>query len=173
MTENHHRHRSHQRTNPVRQFFRTFGVDIFIVLGLALAVFLLFEQMNIRATLLGWLNDIVSAGVGVTSRLLDLLFGVESRLGLSELIAIPMLICMMILVIWRIRWRLRNNPELVATHCPHCGGELQRVHRHSIDRVISVFVPVRRYRCTNRECNWSGRRVYAGSSRGSTGMARR
>ena len=91
-----------------------------------------------------------------SSRLINNLVGLRSRLGLSELIAIPMLIGVMLLLIWRIRWRLRNTPALVDTHCPRCGSELQRVHRHSIDRAISIFVPVRRYRCANRECGWSG-----------------
>lgn len=40
--------------------------------------------------------------------------------------------------------------------CPQCGRELSRVHRHLDDRVVGVLEKVRRYRCTNPECEWEG-----------------
>ena len=160
-----HRHRSVSRRSPFLLFLKTYWVEILIAVGLVLAVFLLFEQMNIRVALVGWFSAVTGAGLSVATRLFDNLVGPRSRLGLSELIAIPMLIGVVILLIWRIRWRLRNTPALVDAQCPRCGGGLQRVHRHSIDRAISIFVPVRRYRCTNRDCGWSGVRVFTHSGR--------
>jgi hypothetical protein len=161
-----HRHRSERRRSPFLLFLKTYWVEILIVVGLILSIFLLFEQMNIRGTLLGWAVAAGNLGLNLVARLVNGLMSLRSRLGLSELIAIPMLIGVILLLIWRIRWRLRNTPALVDTHCPRCGGELQRVHRRSIDRAISIFVPVRRYRCNNRECGWSGVRVSTSTSHG-------
>jgi len=160
-----HRHRSERRRNPFLLFLKAYGVEILITVALVLAVFLLFEQMDIRKTLMGWFSEVTVAGTNATTRLFDALVGFRSRLGLSELIAIPMLIGVLILLTWRIRWRLGNTPALVDTHCPRCGGGLQRVHRRFFDRVISIFVPVRRYRCPNRGCGWMGVRVFTHSGR--------
>jgi hypothetical protein len=161
-----HHHRAKRRRNPFLLFLKAYGVEILIVVALALAVFLLFEQMDIRATLLGWFSAAAVSGANAATRLLDTLVGFRSRIGLSELIAIPMLIGVLILLIWRIRWRLRGTAALANTHCPRCGEGLQRVHRRFPDRVISIFVPVRRYRCSNRNCGWMGVRVYTHSDPG-------
>jgi len=166
MPEELQRQRSERRRSPFLLFLKKYWAETLIVVGLVLAIFLLFEQMNIRGTLLGWAVAAGNLGLNLVTRVINSLQSLRSRLGLSELIAIPMLISVVILLIWRIRWRLRNTPALVGTHCPRCGGELQRVHRNSIDRAISILVSVRRYRCTNRDCGWSGRRVSTSSSRG-------
>jgi hypothetical protein len=41
-------------------------------------------------------------------------------------------------------------------HCPGCGGPLERVHRHALDRFVSTFRSVHRYRCTDPQCGWEG-----------------
>ena len=166
MPEESHRHRSERQRSPFLLFFKTYWVEILIAVGLVLAVFLLFEQMNIRGMLSGWAIAAGNLGLNLVVRLINSLVGFSARLGLSELIAIPMLIGVVILLVWRIRWRLQHTPALVDTHCPRCGGGLQRVHRQSIDRAVSIFVPVRRYRCTHRDCGWTGVRVSTHSGRG-------
>lgn len=40
--------------------------------------------------------------------------------------------------------------------CPQCGEPLHRVHRHPLDRLLSLFVPLRRYTCYARDCQWTG-----------------
>ena len=45
----------------------------------------------------------------------------------------------------------------VSKHmCPLCNGNVLRTHRRAIDRTISMFVPVRRYRCPRFSCQWEG-----------------
>ena len=56
MPEESQRHRSERRRSPFLLFLKKYWVEILIVVGLILAVFLLFEQMNIRGTLLGWVG---------------------------------------------------------------------------------------------------------------------
>lgn len=40
--------------------------------------------------------------------------------------------------------------------CPRCRGLTYRIPRRALDRLISWFVPVRRYRCRSMNCHWEG-----------------
>ncbi len=40
--------------------------------------------------------------------------------------------------------------------CPICEGPLYRVRRRAIDKFISLFYEVRRYRCLSPVCVWEG-----------------
>ncbi len=40
--------------------------------------------------------------------------------------------------------------------CPQCGGYLERIRRHRIDRLLSLFVKVRRYQFQNVLCQREG-----------------
>jgi len=159
MPEELHRHRRERRRFTLPPFVQSYWVEMLIVLGLALGIFLIFERMQIRASLLRFLRTVVGAGTSTLNRLADSLIYFFTHIGLSELIAIPLLIVVFWALIWRVRWRAQNNPALTDLHCPRCGGNIHRVHRHTADRLISIIVPVRRYHCTNRECGWSGLRV--------------
>ena len=41
-----------------------------------------------------------------------------------------------------------------GVRCPHCLGRAHRIQRRWLDRLFSVFVPVRRYWCY--DCHWQG-----------------
>lgn len=40
--------------------------------------------------------------------------------------------------------------------CPQCGGEVERVHRHLRDRLLSLILRIHRYRCSSSACGWEG-----------------
>ena len=40
--------------------------------------------------------------------------------------------------------------------CPLCGGTMVRTARRTIDRLLSRFVPLFRYRCEKFLCRWQG-----------------
>jgi len=40
--------------------------------------------------------------------------------------------------------------------CPHCAGAIERVARGWPDRLLSLWIPVRRYRCLSGFCGWDG-----------------
>ncbi|HET7377509.1 MAG TPA: hypothetical protein VFK30_12430 [Anaerolineae bacterium] len=48
--------------------------------------------------------------------------------------------------------------------CPNCGSKTQRVHRRPLDRIRSLFVPMKRYHCP--KCGWTGLRRSAGRAKG-------
>lgn len=43
-----------------------------------------------------------------------------------------------------------------TSHCPNCGSELERVHRHFLDHWVSLFRSVHRYHCSDPACGWEG-----------------
>lgn len=54
-----------------------------------------------------------------------------------------------------------NHPDDIyrETHrhaCPRCKGSVYRVPRRFVDLLLSIFVPVRRYRCDEMGCYWEG-----------------
>jgi len=40
--------------------------------------------------------------------------------------------------------------------CQLCGSSLVRVQRRSIDKFVSLFHPIHRYRCSAAKCTWQG-----------------
>jgi hypothetical protein len=48
--------------------------------------------------------------------------------------------------------RRRSQPA-----CPRCRGPARRVPRQTLDKLLDLFVPVRRYRCIRQDCRWEGR----------------
>lgn len=40
--------------------------------------------------------------------------------------------------------------------CPCCDAKLIRIPRRPIDRLLSLFMPIQRFRCTRFQCQWVG-----------------
>jgi len=40
--------------------------------------------------------------------------------------------------------------------CPVCNAHTHRIPRRFIDRLLSIFTPLRRYRCQSMKCTWEG-----------------
>jgi hypothetical protein len=59
----------------------------------------------------------------------------------------------------RVDAREKSQPAEQAADpykCPMCHGRLIRTRRRVVDRVRSLFGPVKRYRCANFACQWHG-----------------
>ena len=52
--------------------------------------------------------------------------------------------------------KLLDNSLPDGELCPACGAPLVRLHRHFLDRWISLFSSVHRYRCVAQGCDWEG-----------------
>lgn len=46
--------------------------------------------------------------------------------------------------------------SVVEIPCPRCQSVAYRVRRRWVDRLTSLFRPVRRYRCQEFRCAWEG-----------------
>ena len=44
----------------------------------------------------------------------------------------------------------------ISYACPKCGGDLSRINRRSVDKLINILVSVRRFKCYG--CLWEGNR---------------
>ena len=42
--------------------------------------------------------------------------------------------------------------------CPKCKRDLERINRTTIDKIIGVIIPIRRYKCMG--CFWEGVKIY-------------
>jgi hypothetical protein len=40
--------------------------------------------------------------------------------------------------------------------CPRCKASVFRISRRFIDLLVSLVMPIRRYRCVSMACNWEG-----------------
>ncbi len=141
-----------------------------IVLGTALAagLFLLFEQMSIRTAIREGLQSLGSAGEQLLVRSAEVVVPHTA----SDAIGLVLIIGVLFLARWRLRWRLQRTPSLAAKQCPSCGEALHRIHRKPLDRVIDwVIAPVHRYVCGNPSCRWKGLRVDPPSSYGRPSQA--
>jgi len=149
--------------NPIRtavwRFWRNWWVEILIVVFIALAFFLLVEQMQIRQTLLAWLLAAGHGLEGLFSRLARITIDRMRQLTLSDLVAYILLLAAAWLVLWRGKRRVISSPRYTTVACPRCGGEVHRIHRHWYDRLLNLYIPVRRYQCKNDGCRWRGLRV--------------
>ncbi|MBK6469192.1 MAG: hypothetical protein IPF94_00290 [Betaproteobacteria bacterium] len=49
-----------------------------------------------------------------------------------------------------------SHQEPTGRACPRCQRRTDRVSRRWFDRVLSVFMPMVRYRCASEGCGWEG-----------------
>jgi hypothetical protein len=157
----------------LRQFLRIYRFEIIWLVIVALGIFLIFERLNIRQSLSAWLRQFAAAAqhsVGdVGGKVADLL----AQITLSDAVGFALVMAALVAIVFRVRWRILRNPAFTLMRCPRCDGNIHRVHRHAIDRLISLYVPVRRYRCANDECRWQGLRVGAGHGSGKASARKR
>ncbi len=166
-----HRHSSsrHRPESRWRSLLRIYRVELAWLLLVLLGIFLLFERLSIRSSIVRWLHSLLSLTFHAAGHVDDALGALLSRLTLSDAIGMLFIVGAATGIIMRVRWRLMRSTTLTAVRCPECAGELHRIHRHGLDRLISIFVPVRRYRCASKGCSWSGLRVQTSSGQHSGG----
>lgn len=163
----------HRRLRSLGPSLRRYRFELIWLAVVALGVFLVLERMNIRATIIRLIRDGVAGLMRIFGRVDDATLRLLSRVTLSDAIGFILIVSALIAIVLRMRWRLMHSSSLTAMQCPRCGGTIHRVHRRARDRVLSLVLPVRRYRCANTECRWQGIRVAAGGRRRRSGVASR
>ena len=150
----------------MRQFLRTYRFEIIWLIVVVLGVFLIFERLSIRSSLIAWLRRAVAATLDGVGNLDEIADAILAQISLSDFVGYALVLGALLAIYLRVRWRIIHSPTLTDLRCPHCGGAIHRSHRRAVDRFISLFVPVRRYHCANDQCRWYGLRV--GASHGSS-----
>ena len=157
---------SHCRRQPGdsgwRQFLQDYRFELIWAAVVALGLFLILERFNIRQALRAWIKTLMETSRGGIGRLADVVLELLNTTTLSDVIGFVLIVGALAAIVLRFRWRLLHSARLTSLQCPKCGRDLHRVHRRGLDHLISAFVTVRRYRCSNRECDWHGLRVGRG-----------
>lgn len=161
MSETQHRHRHQHEEGRFRRFLRTYRFEIIWAAVVALGIFLILERMNIRARIVQGLRAAAALLFHGAGHLEQSIVSFLARTTFSDAVGYVLILAALVAILWRIRWRMMRSPTLTTLRCPRCSGEIHRVHRHLLDRLISLYVPVRRYRCANGSCRWQGLRVGA------------
>lgn len=138
-------------------FISEYNYEITIVVLIALGIFLLVEDLEIKHYMylgLRWflfsIGDIIK---GIRDNVLLLLE--KDLFELSDLVGISLILFALHLAAKRWRDReIERYSELSI--CPNCGGKLQRVQRTPKQKIISFFyvAQVKNYSC--RECEFKG-----------------
>jgi hypothetical protein len=145
---------------------RTYRFEIIWLVIVAVGIFLILERLNIRGSLAAWLRRASVVTLGGVGHLGDQIGASLAQITLSDAIGGVLVLGALLAIALRVRWRLIHNPAFALLRCPQCNGEIHRVHRHAADRLISLYVPVQRFRCANDQCRWHGLRVVAGHGSG-------
>lgn len=153
-----------KRGNRLIGTVRTAPELLWLAVGLV-GVVLLTSYPQARRAMLNAAGQTADVVKPAAISLKQLVVRVASDVTLIELLGFALVIAGMTALLYRLRWRIMHAAALSQLACPRCGNEIHRVHRKELDRAISIAVPVRRYRCWNKECGWEGLRVNDGSAR--------
>ncbi len=140
------------------RFLTNWHVEIIVLLLLGAGIFLLLDP-GVRHLLLGGLSSGMRALANLGSGAIHAVASGIFTSRPADLAGYALVALALLLVLYRVRWRLMRSPRLSGRQCPRCGGSVHRIHRRWIDRVVSVVLPVRRYSCRDHDCGWRGLRV--------------
>lgn len=149
----------------MKKFLREYRIELLALAAALLGILLINEQLELRA----WLTAIGDGFWQGLNDLVDRLLEYIDTFSLSDLAGWLLVISALAFIFWRARRRFVSSTFWRSKACPRCGGGVMRVHRRTLDRLLSAtFLPdARRYRCTNLECGWSGLRHHEPRLRGS------
>jgi hypothetical protein len=137
------------------RFWSEWRLELTAIVIIGVGVFLLVENLDMSGMVRDWILDLLHSLVEIFFAVIDAASGL---LRPSNLLGMALMIAGVGLLIWRTRVRVARMAHLQATSCPSCGSTLEKRHRRLWGRIVSLIVPVRRYRC--RSCEWNGWRVY-------------
>ena len=140
-----------------KSFIREYNYEITIIVLIALGIFLLVEDLEIKHYMylgLRWflfsIGDIIK---GIRDNVILLLE--KDIFELSDLVGISLILFALYLAAKRWRDREIERYSELST-CPKCSGKLHRVQRTPKQKIISFFYvsQVKHYSCT--ECEFKG-----------------
>lgn len=143
----------------IQRLWREFTIEIAALVLAGLGIFLLVEQIQIRVTLLSFLRSLLAALARGGGAIVQGLHYKVTHVTLSDAVGGIIIVLAIWLVIWRMRWRIVHSEYLSQQVCPECGSRLHRVHRRTRDKLVTWILPLRRYRCINHACRWTGLRL--------------
>jgi membrane-bound ClpP family serine protease len=136
-------------------FYQEYNFEITVVLLIALGVFLLVEELEIKHYLYEIIKVIFFTIGNFIKLLRDTSIYIIDKFEISDLVGISLILLAIFLI--ANRWRERKIERYsVLKNCPDCNGDLQRIKRDFNQKMSGFiyFLTVKNYRC--KSCNYTG-----------------
>ena len=155
-----------EEKKPWIQIWNEYKLEIISIVLFFSGLFLLLEQYNIRKAI--WNRLKLSGGAfawifikigNVIVYVKDGTFNFFANITASDAIGITLVVGSMIPILVRVRQKMMSSEKLKSRRCPLCGARMDRVPRKFYDRFFNLFIPFRRYTCSDNMCKWSGLRL--------------
>lgn len=130
----------------------------FALAVLAIFAILLLIGENRLGVVSGSVNQVFQGGRQWVALTLDTIRRDFASRSFLNLTALGLLVLVLLLIPWRIRVWIENAPRFNTHECPKCGRKVHRARRNISDRALGaiLFLPLRRYKCVDRNCSWNG-----------------
>jgi len=136
-------------------FYQEYNFEITVVLLIALGVFLLVEELEIKHYLYEFIKIIFFTIGNFIKLLRDGSIFIIDKFEISDLVGISLILLALFLIANRWRERMIERHS-VLRNCPDCNGDLQRIKRDFNQKVTGFiyFLTVKNYHC--KSCNYTG-----------------
>lgn len=143
------------RRNNKRNWISENFIELILLFLFVFGLLLVINPIDIRDTFFSWLITAL-LWLGQVAKLIESFFLSISR---ARLVGGVLLIGAIIILYWRLLYRLKKSRLLFKDKCPRCGNiHLKRIHRKLLDRLISRISNLHLYRYYCSNCKWSGLR---------------
>ena len=136
-------------------FYQEYNFEITVVVLIALGVFLLIEDLEIKHYLYEFVKAILFTIGNFIKLLRDGTIFIIEKFEISDLVGISLILLAFFLIANRWRERMIERYS-VLKNCPDCNGDLQRIKRDFNQKVTGFiyFLTVKNYHC--KSCNYTG-----------------
>ncbi len=136
-------------------FYQEYNFEITVVLLIALGVFLLVEELEIKHYLYEFIKIIFFTIGNFIKLLRDGSIFIIDKFEISDLVGISLILLALFLIANRWRERMIERHS-VLKYCPDCNVDLQRIKRDFYQKVtvFIYFLTVKNYHC--KSCNYTG-----------------
>ncbi len=142
----------------MKKFLKNNWVELAALLAVILGAILVVERTVIRTWFQNSMASTVKEVGSGLSQFFQQIYTYLIQLSISELIGYALVFLSLLFVLFRLRYRFLTSNYYREPTCPRCGSDLHRIHRSTLDRILSkIFFPhARRYLCKKNGCGWTG-----------------
>ena len=136
-------------------FYQEYNFEITVVVLIALGVFLLIENLEIKHYLYEFIKVIFFTIGNFIKLLLNASILIIEIFEISDLVGISLILLALFLIANRWRERMIERYS-VLRNCPDCNGDLQRIKRDFNQKMTGFLyiLTVKNYHC--KSCNYKG-----------------
>jgi hypothetical protein len=142
----------------MKRFIKEYRVELLAISIIPIGFFLVFERLEIRATLLAASKKAIHTVQWALKQVMEEIGNRAAVMTASDALGILLILLAAGFIVWRIRHRFQTSARWSIDNCPKCSNPIMRVHRTWWDRILgATFMPhAHRYRCVDPQCGWSG-----------------